>query len=137
MFADFIMPPAGRLFTHYRISGAGGLYNNSQNITLTATNIIRGYSFSGGIEQVQINSGVYAEGTRVKVAYAYKANDFVLYVNGVQIGTDTSGTVPAMSELLIGSYYPNTSINVVNRTNQAILFKTRLSNADLANLTAL
>ena len=137
MFADFIMPPAGNLFTHYRISGAGGLYNNSQNITLTVTNQIRGWSFSGSAEQAQINSGVYAEGTRVKVAYAYKANDFVLYVNGVQIGTDTSGTVPAMSELLIGSYYPDTSINVVSRTNQTLLFKTRLTNAQLAALTTL
>ena len=137
LFADFIMPPAGTLFTHYRISGAGGLYNNSQNITLTATNQIRGYSFSGSVEQAQINSGVYAEGTRVKVAYAYKANDFVLYVNGVQIGTDTSGTVPAMSELLIGSYYPDTSINVVSRTNQTLLFTSRLSNSDLAAITSL
>ena len=137
MFADFIMPPTGTLFSHYRISGAGGLYNNSQNITLTATNIIRGYSFSGTVEQAQINSGVYAEGTRVKVAFAYKTNDFVLYVNGVQIGTDTSGTVPAMSEFLVGSYYPDTSVNVVNRTNQALLFPTRLTNSELATLTSL
>jgi len=42
-----------------------------------------------------------------------------------------------MSELLVGSYYPDTSINVVNRTNQALLFKTRLTNAQLAELTAL
>lgn len=136
LFADFIMPPSGTLFTHYRISGTGGLFNNSQNITITATNQIRGWSFTGSSEQAQINSGIYAEGTRVKVAYAYKANDFVLYVNGVQIGTDTSGTVPAMSELLVGSYYPDTSLNVINRTSQALLFKTRLSNADLAALTA-
>lgn len=137
MYAEFIMPPTGTLFSHYRISGSGGLYNDSQNITLTATNQIRGWSFSGSSEQAQINSGVYAEGTKVKVAYAYKTNDFILYVNGIQIGTDTSGSVPAMSELLIGSYYPSPSINVINKTNQAILFPTRLSNDELAALTTL
>ncbi|MDB2611848.1 hypothetical protein N9Z24_03750 [Gammaproteobacteria bacterium] len=135
LFAEFIMPPTGTLFTHYRISGVGGLYNDSQNITLTATNEIRGWSFSGTSEQAQINSGVYAEGTKVKVAYAFKTNDFILYVNGTQIGTDTSGSVPAMSEFLVGSYYPNTSLNVVNETKQAILFPTRLTNDQLSELT--
>jgi len=42
-----------------------------------------------------------------------------------------------MSELLIGSYYPSPSINVINKTNQAILFPTRLSNDELAALTTL
>ena len=135
MFAEFIMPPSGTLFTHYRLSGVGGLYNDSQNITLTATNTIRGWSFSGTAVQANIESGVYAEGTKVKVAYAYKANDFILYINGIQIGTDTSGSVPSMSEFLVGSYYPNTSLNVVNKTSQAILFPTRLTNDQLEELT--
>lgn len=137
MYAEFIMPPAGGLFSHYRISGSGGLYNDSQNITITTTNTIRGWSFTGSGVQANIESGVFAEGTKVKVAYAYKANDFVLYVNGTQIGTDTSGSVPSMSEFLLGSYYPDTSVQVVNQTHQAALFDTRLTNSELATLTTL
>ncbi len=38
-------------------------------------------------------------GQRYKVALAYKANDFALYVNGALIGTDNSGSVPAMSRI--------------------------------------
>jgi len=138
MFAEFIMPATGASFSHYRLSTSGGLYNDSQNITLTATNTIRGWSFTSAVQQSSIESGVFSEGTKVKVAYAYKANDFVLYINGTQIGTDTSGSVPSsMSEFLVGSYYPNTSVQVINKTHQTALFKTRLTNEELAALTTI
>jgi hypothetical protein len=74
------------------------------------------------------------KGQRYKCAIAYKQNDFVAYVNGVQLGTDTSGNIPSMST--IRSYYNFSSIDSID-THQLLLFKTRLSNADLANLTAL
>jgi hypothetical protein len=69
---------------------------------------------------------------RFKIAAAYKANDFVMYVNGVQVGTDNSGTVPACSA--IGLYEFNQTPSL--KYNQALIFPTRLSNSDLAALTA-
>jgi hypothetical protein len=69
---------------------------------------------------------------RFKAALAYKANDFVFYVNGTLVGTDTSGTVPTCSQLGLYNYAQTPSV----KYNQALLFKTRLSNADLAALTA-
>jgi len=75
-------------------------------------------------------------GTRYKAALAYKENDFAFYVNGVQIGVDTSGTVPAVSSLQ--NNYNTTAANSSNAgLNQALLFKTRLTNAQLAELTTL
>jgi hypothetical protein len=69
-----------------------------------------------------------------KIALAYKANDFALYVDGVQVGTDTSGSVPAMNFLTIGG---GADVPVQGQAvNQALLFKTRLTNAQLAELTA-
>ena len=87
-----------------------------------------------------VNSGVqcsisYSNSStgRFKIAAAYKANDFVLYVNGAQIGTDTSGTVPTCSQIGLFNYDTSQSM----RYNQVALFPTRLTNAELATLTTL
>jgi hypothetical protein len=83
--------------------------------------------------QVQTTTSFYTLGTNIKIAAVYKANDFALYINGVQIGTDTSGSVVATSELYLD--YKN---NVGNySTSQVLLFKTRLTTAQLAELTTL
>ena len=70
---------------------------------------------------------------RFKIAAAYKANDFVLYVNGVQIGTDTSGTVPACSQLGLNAFATAQALNY----NSVQVYKTRLTNAELATLTTI
>ena len=72
---------------------------------------------------------------RYKIALGYKANDFVLYVNGVQIATDTSGTVPTTSEVLLGIRFQGDSVNLNDTINEAVVFKTRLTNSELAQLT--
>ena len=74
---------------------------------------------------------------RKKIAFAYKQNDFVVYMNGAQIGTDTNGTVPTMSRLFVGKYYATDTYNINAGINQAALFKTRLTNAELASLTTI
>jgi len=98
---------------------------------------VRGSIWNGGVQQAEINSasGLTTIGGTYKFALAYKQNDFVFYVNGQQIGTDTNGTVGAMSVFQItynaldGYSYP---LNI----KQALIFKTRLTNAQLAELTA-
>jgi hypothetical protein len=74
---------------------------------------------------------------RYKIAFAYKNNDFVLYVNGVQIATDTSGTPPTTSEVLVGQRFQGDSFLMNDSINETVLFKTRLTNAELASLTTL
>jgi hypothetical protein len=81
--------------------------------------------------QANIVSNNSATG-RFKIAIAYKANDFVLYINGTQIGTDTSGSVPTCNKLDL--FYNGEQPFQIN---QAILFKTRLTNAELASLTTI
>jgi hypothetical protein len=94
------------------------------------------YEVFNSTNQVSISGSIGAVG-RKKVAIAYKQNDFALYLNGVQIGTDTSGTIPACNRLYVGRFYGNTTYNMTSGVNQAILFKTRLTNAQLAELTTL
>jgi hypothetical protein len=71
---------------------------------------------------------------RHKCAIAYAPNDMTFYVDGVQVGTDTSGTPNGFSTF--GLQYYLSLYTGQQMVNQALLFKTRLSNADLAALTA-
>jgi hypothetical protein len=127
IFVDFVSQPTSTSQSHFWIKGTSGneigLYGNSQFI----------FYSSGG---VSINGGNIVAGTRYKVAFAYKANDYVAYINGTQVGTDTSATVPTTSALYINSYSDFTEIQN-KQVNQAILFPTRLTNAELASLTTI
>jgi len=105
--------------------------------------LVGGYISSGNIPVFVVNNNtaqVSIQGTTPlssgthKLAIAYKENDFAMYVDGVQIGTDSSGTLPALNDLYIGQYKDNVARN--GNKKQVILFKTRLTNAELAALTA-
>jgi hypothetical protein len=72
---------------------------------------------------------------RHKCAIAYATNDFVFYVDGVQIGTDTSGTPDGYSTF--GLQYYLSGYTGQQKVNQAAIFKTRLSNSELQSLTTL
>ena len=76
-----------------------------------------------------------ADGARIKVGLAYANNDVALYINGTQIATDSSATIPTLSQIKLNSYWNG---NLVDSTsvNQLLLFKTRLTNAELAALTS-
>jgi hypothetical protein len=72
-----------------------------------------------------------------KIALAYKANDFALYVNGVQVATDTSGSVPTTSQVLIGTRRNSDNYTLADGVSQAVIFPTRLTNAELASITTI
>jgi hypothetical protein len=74
-------------------------------------------------------------GQRYKCALAYKASDFAFYVNGTQVATQSTGSVPACVNFNLGRFDPSQSSD--NSYNQVALFKTRLSNSELASLTTI
>jgi hypothetical protein len=75
--------------------------------------------------------------TKLKLAFAYKANNYTLYLNGTQVWTNTSiASVPATASFSLGDSGAGASTSVKS-VNQALLFKTRLTNAQLAELTTL
>jgi hypothetical protein len=78
-------------------------------------------------------------GQTYKVAVAYKANDYAMYVNGVQIGTLTSKAAPSsLTRFDIFSLdWLSATVQPRSTLAQALLFKTRLTNAQLAELTTL
>ena len=74
---------------------------------------------------------------RHKLAACYKNNDWAFYVDGILAGTDTSGSFSGTISQMVFGY---TSISVYppfQSVNQAVLFPTRLTNAELASLTTI
>ena len=88
----------------------------------------------GGVTKNGINLG-----TRYKVSVAYKANDTAMYVDGVLVGgaIQPNAIQSSLSELYLG----NLAGLAGNATftgaivNSAVLFPTRLTNAELISLT--
>jgi len=106
-------------------------YVNSIQIAISASSTNAGCHV-GGVSQMNFG-GAGRTGVQ-KIALAYKQNDFVLYANGTQLTTDTSASVPAMAAII----YNHVDLGTQNgKVAQTLLFKTRLTNAQLAELTTL
>jgi hypothetical protein len=75
---------------------------------------------------------------RNKIAIGYKLNDMVVYKNGALIASDATCTVPATSALgVTGTFNGAGGAQLAASVNQTLLFKTRLTNAEMAELTTL
>jgi hypothetical protein len=103
-----------------------------------ASNTLRATYYYGGFVANIPALATLTIGQRYKAAFAYKTNDFVFYLNGVQQGTDTSGTVVSgMSEVSLNGYGSSTNNKENALINSAVLFPTRLTNAELISLTTI
>lgn len=90
---------------------------------------------SGGSWSVLATGLSVPQNIHSKIAIAYKINDFVLYVNGTQKVNDTSGTVPVGMSSIRFNKSSSTVFSGYYKT--AALWKTRLSNSELAEITSL
>jgi hypothetical protein len=107
----------------------GGILN--QNNRFQAVVVV------AGVTDVQIIQTVdMPQNSIIKAAIAYSTNDVVFYINGVQIGLDTSVSIPACNRFDVGNLLGSEQfINGAIRT--AATYPIRLSNAQLASLTTL
>jgi hypothetical protein len=131
LFVDFVFTAYDGSAKWIAFLGGGanyiGLYANSNTyiigeVSNTTSQFSGAYSFSVG--------------QRYKIAIAYKSNDFAYYINGAQISTASSGTVPTTSDFTF--LYSTTNDRIGGKVyNQLCLFKTRLTNAELASLTTI
>ena len=71
-----------------------------------------------------------------KFAFAYKQNDFALYINGTQVNTSLSGNVPSSMDRLQFDW-ANGGYGFYGNANTLSLWKTRLTNTQLAQLTTI
>lgn len=108
---------------HY---GSGGGVDRKVLFFIRLSNVTQAAYYSSSLP-----SGTY------KIAMAYKNNDVAFYINGVQLSTDTSASIPATSALTLVD--PVTVLAATKTVNfkSIALFKTRLSNTELATLTTI
>ena len=138
----------GTIFVDYVLNGQtnnANILNSEKNTTCslfmaqkTNGNFDAGL-YASAVLKAKITAGSIAVNQRAKVAYAYKSGNSALYINGVQVGTsaDTYTLPSTLDDIFLNdittyfSYQENVSYN------QATLFQTRLTNAELATLTTL
>jgi hypothetical protein len=133
MFTDFICDGFEDYGTPLSIND--GTASNYIWLTTFANGNIRAEVYNGAVQaSITYTGGVV--GQRYKVAFAYKQNDFVMYVNGTQIGTDTSGNIPPSLSRIDYNLANNWSLALL-KVNATALWKTRLTNAQLAQLTTI
>ena len=89
---------------------------------------------NGNSTQANMQYTLSDETQNVKAAVKYKANDFALYINGTQRGTDTSGTTPVGLDNFSFDQ-GNGATNFYGNVKQVLYFPTALSDADCRTLT--
>lgn len=103
-----------------------------------ANKTILGYIRNASTNEVVLYAPTTITETRYKIALSYKLNDVVLYVNGTQIGTDTSAAIPTTSVVSLNSRSDGSFLNTQqDYINSVQLYKTRLTNSELQSITTL
>lgn len=67
-----------------------------------------------GAAQANLNAQCVAENLRYKIAGRLKANDFAVSFNGGVVQTDTSGSLPALDNVRLGSFFGTSSSKIAN-----------------------
>jgi len=109
-------------------------------LTIFANGNLRAELFNSSGVQATITYTGAVVGGRYKMAFAYKTNDFAMYVNGSQVGIATSGTTFSGTTLSrIDNDITNPALYSLasQSINQTALFPTRLTNTQLATLTTI
>ena len=90
----------------------------------------------GGSTQCFINSNAYPQTDFNKVAFKYKENDFALWINGVEAGTDTSGITATTGTLNELAFFGN-NLPFYGKTKCLAVWKEALTDAELTALTTI
>ena len=117
-----------------------GTYANRASILFSSgTNFIRSFLRVNSISQFDLTASGLNITEMNKIAFAYRQNDFAMYVNGVLIGQSNTGDTFNPNTLSIVSFSEiGSSLGQLNaRVNQATLYKERLTNDQLAQLTTI
>ena len=136
LFVDAVLTHSAGAANEYLAQVNASANNRVLIYRQNSTNKLGAILISGGtVIYSVLTSGAIT--STAKVAFAYKSGDFAFYVNGTQVGTSsaTYTTPPSMGSFDLDSN--GGAENGFYSYNQALLFKTRLTNAELATLTTL
>lgn len=136
VFLDWVM-------NHESISTSEDFYSLAlSDGTANKMILINNYNNALGVLIKEVSTQFYnnsfsgSDGLNIKLALAYANNDIALYINGNLIATDTSASIPTLNQINLNTYYNNVYADS-SSVNNLMLFKSRLSNTQLAELTSL
>ena len=104
-------------------------YNN-------VSNNINAYLFNGTVQGGEFNYVVNDITEFNKIAFKYKQNNFSLFVNGIEVATDTSGSTFSANTLKDLSFDFNGNFDFYGKTKELAVFKEALTDAELESLTS-
>jgi hypothetical protein len=112
-----------------------GTVNNYAGLRYTVSGAEPTFSVVvAGTAQAAISTGAMIAGTSYKLAGAYEANDFAVSRNAGTVGTDTSGTIPVVTQaeigMLAGAAFGTQTIS------KLAYYPMRVTNAQLQALTS-
>ncbi len=118
-----------------RISLSDGSSNNRVTLMYsTSNNSLEGFVVSGGSTQYYFSETLTNALNYNKIAVKYKANDFALWINGVEYDVDTSGSAPVgLNELSFDNGI--SADNFYGRTKGVYVFNEALTDDELQQLT--
>ena len=122
--------------TDKRICLSDGTSSNRVVLYITATNTLAVFVQNSNGVQVSFSSSITL-GQYNKAAFKYKENDFSLFLNGTQVGTDISGEVPSGLDRLNFANSAGTGLNFYGRVKSTAVYKEALTDAELTCLTTI
>ena len=103
-------------------------YNNSSNTIRTRIEV-------AGSAVTDMQFALSDETEFNKCAVKWNENDFALWVNGVEVATDSSGSTFSSNTLDRLSFNRNSTLEFLGNVKQLQVYKTALSDSELATLT--
>ena len=126
-------------FKRICIGTSDTLFENNVGLRFDNNGVSVTYQFrSGNVYQAELTTTINQADVN-KLACVWKENRFELWKNGVKIAQDTSGSVPP-ANTFDAVFYGKTSTlteSLYGKTNQILVFKTALSDEELAALTTI
>ena len=109
--------------------------SSAERLHCTAGNSRQLYVIDGNVVQADLSPGTFVAGVFSKVASAFKANDFAASIDGSAASTDTSGTLPVMDAITLGSARRGTTGHMNGKIRSLVYLPRRMSNAELQTRT--
>ncbi len=142
-FTDFYNQEEGTLVAHYHSTVDDNYVATFENTATPGDDRIGLINWGGGqglVEtgnsgQANLNNGTPTVGAVNKVAFAFKVNNFAVSLNSATPVTDTSGTMPTVGRMMIGSRADGQYDILKSTIRHLSYYPKRLTDAQLQNLT--
>ena len=131
--ADTAKPPSVATANFIAIASDGTQNERVQNV-IDTSNVTAGV-IDGNVSQANFTNA-YTLNQILNSAIAYKVNDFAASFNGGTVATDTSGTIPTVNRMTLGSSWDGANFFLNGHIRSIAYYNTRLPNAQLQALTA-